>query len=49
MIDLLLLMGKIPLSHMGLTAVDGSRGDLDKIIQGLQETIREAKAAKGIQ
>ncbi|KAF9504416.1 hypothetical protein BS47DRAFT_1386248 [Hydnum rufescens UP504] len=37
------------IGHMGLTAVDGSRGDLDKIIQGLQETIREAKAAKGVQ
>ena len=33
---------------MGLTAVDSSRGDLDKIIKALQDIIREAKAAKGI-
>jgi hypothetical protein len=33
-------------SHMGITVVDRSRGDVDKIIDSLKATIEEAKAAK---
>lgn len=34
--------------HMGLTAVDTSRGDLDNIIRGITETLQEARAEKGL-
>jgi len=37
------------IGHMGLTAIDSKRGDIDKIIAGLTESIQEAKAEKGIQ
>lgn len=32
--------------HMGITAVEESRGDIDTIIKALKETITEAKASK---
>ena len=33
-------------SHMGLTAIDASRGDIDKIISALGDSLQEARAAK---
>ncbi|KAF8327147.1 pyridoxal phosphate-dependent transferase [Cantharellus anzutake] len=36
------------IGHMGLTAVDTSRGDLDKIINGIAESLQEAKAEKAL-
>jgi hypothetical protein len=32
--------------HMGVTAIDSNRGDLDKIVSTLKEVIGEAKASK---
>jgi len=34
------------IGHMGITAVDGSRGDVDTVVKALKETIAEAAAAK---
>lgn len=31
---------------MGITAVDSQRGDIDKIINSLKDSIAEAKASK---
>lgn len=33
---------------MGVTAVHLERGDLDKVIAGLKETLAEAKASKQV-
>ena len=32
--------------HMGVSVVDSSRGDIDKIISAVQETLAEARASK---
>jgi len=34
------------IGHMGITAVDRQRGDIDKIIDALSESLEEAKASK---
>ncbi|KAG6334602.1 hypothetical protein ID866_4478 [Astraeus odoratus] len=34
------------IGHMGVTAVDPQRGDIDKVIDALKETLAEAKASK---
>lgn len=32
--------------HMGVTAIDKQRGDVDKVIAALKESLAEAKASK---
>jgi alanine-glyoxylate transaminase/serine-glyoxylate transaminase/serine-pyruvate transaminase len=32
--------------HMGITAVDSQRGDIDKIISSLKDSLVEAEASK---
>ncbi|OJA19782.1 hypothetical protein AZE42_03997 [Rhizopogon vesiculosus] len=34
------------IGHMGVSVVDSSRGDIDKVISALQETLAEARASK---
>ncbi|KAF7965327.1 hypothetical protein HWV62_44470 [Athelia sp. TMB] len=34
------------IGHMGVTAVDGQRGDIDKIVNSLRDSLAEAKASK---
>ncbi|KII85820.1 hypothetical protein PLICRDRAFT_44235 [Plicaturopsis crispa FD-325 SS-3] len=34
------------IGHMGVTVVDGQRGDVDKIVKSLKEALAEAKASK---
>ncbi|EGN92187.1 hypothetical protein SERLA73DRAFT_147539 [Serpula lacrymans var. lacrymans S7.3] len=34
------------IGHMGVSAIDAQRGDIDKIISALKETLAEAKASK---
>lgn len=34
--------------HMGASVVDKSRGDIDRVLTGLKETLAEAKAEKGL-
>jgi len=36
------------IGHMGLTAVDSSRGDLDKMIKSITEALQEARTEKGL-
>jgi len=36
------------IGHMGITAVDAHRGDIDLVISSLQEALAEAKANKGV-
>lgn len=33
---------------MGITVVDKSRGDIDRVVAGIQQAVKEAKAAKGL-
>lgn len=35
-------------SHMGITAIDLQRGDLDKIINALADSLLEVREAKGV-
>lgn len=35
-------------SHMGITAIDPQRGDLDKIINALADSLLEVREAKGV-
>jgi len=34
------------IGHMGISAVDSQRGDMNKIIKSLQEALEEVSAAK---
>lgn len=34
------------IGHMGVSVVDGQRGDINTITQALEETLKEARAAK---
>lgn len=34
------------LRHMGISVVQKSRGDMDKVIAGLHDSLKEARASK---
>ena len=41
-----LLIGSLYISHMGITAINPERGDVDRIIDVLKEVISEATSKR---